>query len=292
MAAGIGMVTQEFSLVETDDGRRERRAVLGGPRAGRRTTRTGSASWTPWIGWACTSSPTGSCPRLSIGERQRVEIVKALFHDCRVLILDEPTAVLTPQDVRALFATVERLRGAGLGVLFVSHKLREVVEISDRVVGAAPRSAGGARVTSEVRAEAARGLMMGSVTARPTDEERPQRSGAAEDAAPSPPPDRSPGDGLVVLRAGRRHRAEADRSVLDDLEPDRAGRGDRRRRRGQRQRPDRAGRRALRHADRCGTGQIARRRHRRHRRRPVAARLARRRSVGSPRTAGAASWRR
>ena len=80
-----------------------------------------------------------------------------------MLILDEPTAVLTPQDVRALFATVERLRGAGLGVLLVSHKLREVAEISDRVVVLRRGRLVGERVTSEVRAEELAGLMMGSV---------------------------------------------------------------------------------------------------------------------------------
>ncbi len=128
---------------------------------------------------------------LSIGERQRVEIVKALFHECRVLILDEPTAVLTPQDVRALFATVERLRTAGLGVLFVSHKLREVAEISDRVVVLRRGRLVGERVTSDVRAEELAGLMMGSVTARPADEETAAAVGLAPEATVADPtPDR------------------------------------------------------------------------------------------------------
>ena len=143
---------------------------------------------------------------LSIGERQRVEIVKALFHDCRVLILDEPTAVLTPQDVRALFATVERLRGAGLGVLLVSHKLREVAEISDRVVVLRRGRLVGERVTSEVRAEELAGLMMGSVAARPTDEETAAAVGLSPGAAAT-----GPGTRPVDRRrargpgAGRRH---------------------------------------------------------------------------------------
>ena len=98
---------------------------------------------------------------LSIGERQRVEIVKALFHECRVLILDEPTAVLPPQDVRALFETVQRLRRTGLGVLFVSHKLREVAEISDRVVVLRRGSLVGERATAEVTTNELASLMMG-----------------------------------------------------------------------------------------------------------------------------------
>ncbi len=70
---------------------------------------------------------------LSVGEQQRVEILKALARDCRVLIMDEPTAVLVPQEVEALFATLRRLVGEGLSVVFISHKLGEVRAICDRV---------------------------------------------------------------------------------------------------------------------------------------------------------------
>jgi simple sugar transport system ATP-binding protein len=77
--------------------------------------------------------PDARVERLSVGEQQRVEIVKALSRDCRVLILDEPTAVLVPQDVDALFDSIRLLTGHGMGVLFISHKLGEVTRISDRV---------------------------------------------------------------------------------------------------------------------------------------------------------------
>ena len=77
--------------------------------------------------------PDARVEQLSVGERQRVEILKALHHECRVLILDEPTAVLTPLDVDALFGTIRRLRSEGIGVVFISHKLREVAAIADRV---------------------------------------------------------------------------------------------------------------------------------------------------------------
>jgi simple sugar transport system ATP-binding protein len=70
---------------------------------------------------------------LSVGEQQRVEIVKALARDCRLLILDEPTAVLVPHEVAALFETLRRLVAEGLSVVFISHKLGEVRAISDRV---------------------------------------------------------------------------------------------------------------------------------------------------------------
>ncbi|MDU8943446.1 ABC transporter ATP-binding protein [Ovoidimarina sediminis] len=71
---------------------------------------------------------------LSVGERQRVEILKALYRDARILILDEPTAVLTPQEAQALFETLKTAVGKGLSVIFISHKLHEVMAISKRVV--------------------------------------------------------------------------------------------------------------------------------------------------------------
>lgn len=72
--------------------------------------------------------------KLSVGERQRVEILKALYHDARILVLDEPTAVLTPQEADALFENIGAMTKDGLSVIFISHKLREVLAFSNRIV--------------------------------------------------------------------------------------------------------------------------------------------------------------
>ncbi|WP_417672491.1 ATP-binding cassette domain-containing protein, partial [Roseibium sp.] len=70
---------------------------------------------------------------LSVGEKQRVEILKALYRDARVLVLDEPTAVLTPQESDSLFATLKKLAADGLAIIFISHKLDEVLTASNRI---------------------------------------------------------------------------------------------------------------------------------------------------------------
>jgi general nucleoside transport system ATP-binding protein len=130
--AGIGMVTQHFSLVRPMSVAEN--VALGrstGLRldlvAARRRVREASDAF------GITVDPDTRVADLSVGEQQRVEILKALSRDCRVLILDEPTAVLVPQEVDALFASLRQLVREGLAVVFISHKLGEVRAISDRV---------------------------------------------------------------------------------------------------------------------------------------------------------------
>ena len=196
MAAGIGMVTQEFSLVETMTVTENvALSSVGFGRVDVRAARQRVMDAMDRVGVHI--EPERLVSTLSIGERQRVEIVKALFHECRVLILDEPTAVLTPQDVRALFATIDRLRGTGLGVLFVSHKLREVAEISDRVVVLRRGRLVGERVTAEVTTKELAGLMMGTASAPEEEvaaavglpvEEEPVAAGSASGGTTERPP--------------------------------------------------------------------------------------------------------
>jgi general nucleoside transport system ATP-binding protein len=77
--------------------------------------------------------PSAKVWQLSVGMQQRVEIVKALYRGAHLLILDEPTAALTPQEIRELFVVLRRLKAEGHAVIFISHKLDEVMQISDRV---------------------------------------------------------------------------------------------------------------------------------------------------------------
>jgi simple sugar transport system ATP-binding protein len=77
--------------------------------------------------------PQATVWQLAVGEQQRVEILKALYRGAALLILDEPTAVLTPQEVKDLFVTLRRMAAEGHALIFISHKLHEVLSISDRV---------------------------------------------------------------------------------------------------------------------------------------------------------------
>jgi simple sugar transport system ATP-binding protein len=131
IAAGIGMVHQHFMLAGAmcvlDN------ILLGDRRMGQLLTRRGAAeklgAMAERLGLAI--DPLARVERLSVGQQQRVEILKALWREAKVLILDEPTAVLTPAESEQLFVAVERLRNEGKSVVFISHKLGEVKRICD-----------------------------------------------------------------------------------------------------------------------------------------------------------------
>ena len=94
--------------------------------------------------------PSACVWQLSVGQQQRVEIIKALYRGAALLILDEPTAVLTPQEVDELFVIMRQMVTDGYGLIFISHKLHEVVEISDRITILRNGVKVGTRPTSEV----------------------------------------------------------------------------------------------------------------------------------------------
>jgi general nucleoside transport system ATP-binding protein len=108
--------------------------------------------------------PTAYIRDLSVGQQQRVEILKALYRRCRVLILDEPTAVLTPQDTEALFASLRELQREHLSVVIITHKLQEVMAISQRVTVLRNGQVVGQRETAQTSPSELANLMVGRDT--------------------------------------------------------------------------------------------------------------------------------
>ena len=133
--AGIGMVHQEFAMVDALSVAENLALSLSPPGEWRwRRDRVAAAATkladAVGLDLGDLDAPVGSLP---VGQRQRIEIVKALAGETRILILDEPTAVLAPAEVRSLFEVLARLRAAGTAVLFITHKLGEVMAIADRI---------------------------------------------------------------------------------------------------------------------------------------------------------------
>jgi simple sugar transport system ATP-binding protein len=134
--AGICMVHQHFRLVEPFTVAEN--IVLGDHRDIGRSFRIQPRSIERRVAELSTRYGLAVDPRariwqLSVGEQQRVEILKALYRDARILILDEPTAVLTPQEASSLFETLRTMAVEGRTVVFISHKLHEVMAVADRV---------------------------------------------------------------------------------------------------------------------------------------------------------------
>jgi simple sugar transport system ATP-binding protein len=134
IAAGIGMVHQHFMLADnltvlenvilgSEPGRG---GLLDFAAARRRIKEISDA-------YGLSVEPDRLVEELSVGNRQRIEILKALFRGARILILDEPTSVLVPQEVDELFGNLHELRSEGLAVIFISHKLDEVLAVADRI---------------------------------------------------------------------------------------------------------------------------------------------------------------
>ena len=132
--AGIGMIHQHFMLVPTLTVaenvalglKSTREPVLDLDKVSKKILELSQL-------YGLKVDPTAFIWQLSVGEQQRVEIIKALYRGASLIILDEPTAVLTPQEVNDLFATLKRMVSEGHALIFISHKLHEVMAISDRV---------------------------------------------------------------------------------------------------------------------------------------------------------------
>jgi general nucleoside transport system ATP-binding protein len=131
---GIGMVHQHFMLIPVLSVAEN--IVLGvephsGPFIDLDTARERVGELSRRFGLAV--RPEARIDSISVGMQQRVEILKALYRGAEILILDEPTAVLTPQEAEELFAIVRSLQAEGKSIIFISHKLNEVLEIADRI---------------------------------------------------------------------------------------------------------------------------------------------------------------
>jgi general nucleoside transport system ATP-binding protein len=136
LEAGISMVHQHFRLVEPFTVAEN--VVLGDHRGEGRTFRLRHRAIERRVAelskrYGLAVDPRARIWQLSLGEQQRVEILKALYREARILILDEPTAVLTPQEADLLFETMREMAAEGRTVIFISHKLHEVIAVADRV---------------------------------------------------------------------------------------------------------------------------------------------------------------
>lgn len=158
---GIGMIHQHFMLVPTLTVAENVALGLGGRRglADMRPVRKRLAEVSERYGLSV--DPDAQIWQLAVGERQRAEILKALYRDAQVLVLDEPTAVLTPPEVDDLFTTMRQLTDDGRGLVFISHKLHEVMEISDEITVLRDGAVSGTTTPAESTRESLAQMMVG-----------------------------------------------------------------------------------------------------------------------------------
>ncbi|SNS31476.1 ABC transporter ATP-binding protein [Tropicimonas sediminicola] len=169
---GIGMVHQHFMLIETMTVAENMSLGLPRERAGGRVffpdfdrvAREVDALGRRHDLQVDASARVGS---LTVAGQQRVEILKALHRGARVLILDEPTAVLSPQESLRLFAVVRSLAEEGTAIIFISHKLHEVMAVTDRITVLRRGKVAGCLTTAETSEGEIARLMVGAVTSRP-----------------------------------------------------------------------------------------------------------------------------
>jgi ABC-type uncharacterized transport system ATPase subunit len=168
IAAGVGMVFQHFMLADNLTvlenvvlGAEKMHGIGGAARA--EIERISDA-------YGLGIEPDRLVEELGVGARQRVEILKVLYRGARILILDEPTAVLVPQEVDELFGNLRELRDEGLSVIFISHKLDEVLSVADEVTVVRRGTTVASVQPSEVTARQLAELMVGSELPSPSTE--------------------------------------------------------------------------------------------------------------------------
>jgi general nucleoside transport system ATP-binding protein len=165
MARGVAMIHQHFMLVDAMTV--VENVMLGWPEAGRILRRSEMAGRVreESLRYGLGLDPDAMVADLPLGRRQRVEILKAVLRDAQLLILDEPTSNLAPSEVSELLSILRRLRAEGKGIVFITHKLPEVLEVCDRVVVLRlGRVSGSARIGDVTRAELATMMVGRDVT--------------------------------------------------------------------------------------------------------------------------------
>lgn len=162
IARGLGMIHQHFTLVQSHTvtenvllGLDEPRFFMRLPEYDRKVAELGER-------FGLKITPTAKIWQLTVGEQQRVEILKMLYRGVQTLIMDEPTAVLAPQEIEGLIKTLRAMAGEGKSIVFISHKLNEVMSVADRitVLRHGKVTAAGLRTAETTKEELAR-LMVG-----------------------------------------------------------------------------------------------------------------------------------
>ena len=173
IALGVGMIHQHFKLVDVLTVRDN---IVLGTRGGSRKQVDAKIRELSQR-FALHIDPDRKIYSLSVGEKQMVEIMKVLYRGARTLILDEPTAVLTPQEIDRLFAILRRMKKDGCAIIIITHKLNEVMEISDRVSILRKGRSMGTVVTSEIQIRDLIERMVGESIDLSIHRPEPQRGG-------------------------------------------------------------------------------------------------------------------
>ena len=170
---GIGMVHQHFKLVDVLTAAENIELGLPGKAV---VDRRGIAAKIAEIcdRYGFTVEPDKKIYDMSVSEKQTLEIVKTLYRGASVLILDEPTAVLTPQETERLFAVMRNMRADGKSIIIITHKLHEVLEISDRVAVLRKGEYVGDMPTAEADAQKLTDMMVGRATVLNIDRAEPK----------------------------------------------------------------------------------------------------------------------
>lgn len=161
IAAGIGMVHQHFKLVDVLTAKEN--MVLGQQKCGFFIRQKELTEKIAALGqrYGMSVDPDKKIYNMSVGEKQTVEILKVLYRGANVLILDEPTAVLTPQETKSLFDILRKMKQEGCAIIIITHKMHEVLEISDRVTVLRKGEAIGTAITKDTDARSLTEMMVG-----------------------------------------------------------------------------------------------------------------------------------